>query len=292
MGNSESSKSASNSSKSDSESSNSGDEKGKLEIMNCLKENENTIINRVWIAKKSISLNDRHINFRPVEIIMFPFIDKINLVKPLENVFKLKNKYNSHFKHWAIILELSNDSYVNIQFGKNGFSLEEFNKTDIEGKNIFNSVVCTWGEDGCPFSFCYLGNANYKYDDLKEKLKTEKSKEAASFKENGKTYYNPCFSNCQHFACNFEKILFGDIKSWHSFDYYLDEFYNHFFPDINLNKLKVNYESKLHNENKKLFKLNVKEIQKLNKILSEKRIKKLKTKIEKLYCLKFDDYLN
>ena len=294
MGNSESSKSESNSSKSDSESSNSGDEKGKLEIMRCRKENNNTIIKRVWIAKKSISLNDRHINFRLAEILMFPFIDKINLVKPLENVFNLKKEYNSHFKHWAIILELSNDSYVNIQFGKNGFSLEEFNKTDIEGENIFNSIIYTWGEDGCPFSFCYLGNANYKYDNLKEKLITEKIKEAKSFEENGKTYYNACFSNCQYFACDIEKILFGYIKSWHSFDYYLEEFYNQFFPDINLNKLKASYESKLHNENEKLFILNVKKIQKieLKDCLSEGKIKKLKKKIEKLFCLKFDDYLN
>ena len=78
-----------------------------------------SIINRVWIVKKSISLNDRHIDFPgkagppPLDII------GINLVNPHENVFNIKNKYNSIFKHWAIILELSKDSYVNIQFGRN-----------------------------------------------------------------------------------------------------------------------------------------------------------------------------
>ena len=284
MGNSESSNSESNSSKSDSELSNSGNEKGNFEIMNCLKGNENTIINRVWIAKKSISLNDRHINFKIFYKKKYLKKKEINLIKPIENVFNLKKEFNSHFKHWAIILELSNDSYVNIQFGRNGFSLEEFNKTDIEGENVLNSIICAWGEDGSPFSFCYLGNANYKYDDLKNKLKAKKNKEVKILEENGKTYYNACFNNCQHFACDIEKILFGYIKSWHSFDYYLDDFYNTFFPNINLNKLKAEYESKLYNENEKLFKLNVKEIQKieLNKNLSEHRLKKLKDNNEKL----------
>ena len=304
---SESSKSKSNSLKSDSESSNTGDENGNLERMNCLKENENTIINRVWIAKKSISLNNRNIGFILARFFKYPSIDKINLikpkinlVKPKKNLFNIKYEFNSKFKHWAIILELSNESFVNIQFGRNGFSLEEFNKTNIEGENVFNSIVFTWGEDSCPFSLCYLGNADYKYDDLKKILKEEKNKEAKKFKENGKTYYNAISRNCQHFVCDIERILFGYIKLWHSFDYYLEEFYNHFFPYIDLNKLKTEYKRKLHNENEKLFKLNVKEIQKIEfkKDLPNEKIKelkkyfeKLKKKIEKLFCLKYEDYL-
>ena len=72
----------SESSKSDSESSNSGDEKANLKIMNFQKLIGNTIINRVWITKKSIGLNDRHINFPLAEIIMFLFIEKLNMIKP------------------------------------------------------------------------------------------------------------------------------------------------------------------------------------------------------------------
>lgn len=38
----------------------------------------------------------------------------IELIRPKINIFKIKNSYNSSFKHWGIILELSNGSYVNI----------------------------------------------------------------------------------------------------------------------------------------------------------------------------------
>ena len=55
-------------------------------------------------------------------------------MKPKPNIFNIKNKSNSSCKHWAIILELSNDSCANIQFGKNGFSLKEYNKTNIKEK--------------------------------------------------------------------------------------------------------------------------------------------------------------
>ena len=300
---SESSKSESNSSKSDSESSSSGKENCKLEIMICRKENQNKIINRVWIVKKSISLNDGHINlngkvgFLTDKIYNYVFRNKVNLKKPLKNVFNIKNKFNSNCKHWAIILELSNDSYVNIQFGRSGFSLEEFNKTDIEGENILNSIVCTWGEDGSPFSFCYLGKTtNYKYDDLKKELLMEKIKEIKSLEENGKINYNVCFSNCQHFVCDIEKTLFGYIKSWHSFDYYLDEFYNYFFPNINLNKLKEKYERELHEKNEELFKLNFQKIKEM-KINSKSlfgfkgryAIKRIKEEVEELFSMKFDD---
>ena len=51
-----------NSFKSDSDSSsNSGNKNDKLEKINLIQENENTIIKRVWIVKKSITIHDRHI---------------------------------------------------------------------------------------------------------------------------------------------------------------------------------------------------------------------------------------
>ena len=152
---SESSKSNSNSSKSDSDSSsNSGKNKnGNLEKMDCRKENDNTMIYRVWIVKKSISLDDSHIGFVKDFVTVFssPFFALLNLT---DKFFR--------FKHWAIILELSNDTYVNIQFGRDGFSLDEFNKTIIEGENILNSIIKTWGEKTHHCSFCYLGKANYE----------------------------------------------------------------------------------------------------------------------------------
>ena len=79
---------------------------------------------------------------------------------------------------------------------------------------------------------------NYKYRGLKQILQEIKNKEIKSFNEKGAIYYNLCFRNCQHFACDIEKILFGKIQIWHSFDYYLEEFYKIFFPNINLKKLK------------------------------------------------------
>ena len=284
---SESSKSDSNSSKSDSDSSsNSANNNGEIETMDCLKENENTIINRVWIVKKSITLQDRHVN----ALYIHPFgpLKKrklnpdLNLVKPKPNIFKIKNEYNSSCKHWAIILELSNDSYVNIQFGKNGFFLKEYNKTDIEGESVFNSIMGTWGQEDRPFSFCYLGNANYQYDKLKITLNEKKNEESKRFEEKGETYYNALFNNCQYFACDIEKILFGEIKGWHSFDFYLDEFYDKFFPNINLEIIKLKYENSLKKENEELFKLNIKNIKEYykSKMMADKISKRKKQRLE------------
>ena len=210
---SESSNSDSNSSRSDSDSSsNSGSSKGKLEEMLCLAENINTIINRVWIVKKSISLGDARVNsYTPILVrILLDGYGLLPFIGP-----------TPFFKHWAIILELSNGSFVNIQFGRNGFSLKEFNQTNIGGENILNAIKETWGEKHHPFSFCYLGNANYEYENLKSFFEKEKNKEAKKFEEEGKTYYNIFHYNCQHFACEIEKILFNTIKTCHHFDYYI-----------------------------------------------------------------------
>ena len=295
-----SSKSESYSLEYESESSNSGAENGNLERMNCLNEKENIIINRVWIVKKSINLTDRHVDLfhLGLDFRKILFLKKINLIRPLKNVFNIKNQFNSNFKHWAIILELSNNSYVNIQFGRNGFSLEEFNRTDIEGENLFNSILCTWGEDGTPFSFCYLGKANFKYKYLKKILKKIKEKEEKRFKENGKTYYNVLFKNCQHFVCYIEKIIFNYKLPLHIFSFYLDEFYNHFFPDINLSELKQKYERELYKKNEKLFKLNVEKIKSIKKNsrslfgFKARDIEKIKKEVEELFHMEFDDYLD
>ena len=222
---SESSNSDSNSSRSDSDSaSNSGSANGEIEKMIFQKENENTIINRVWIVKKSISYSDARVGgiLSLAITSIFPPLGLVNLIPA--------DKYM--LKHWAIILELSNGSYVNIQFGRNGFSLKEFNKTDNKGKNISDTINETWGEKLDPEYFCYLGNANYEYENLKKYLKEIKDKETKKFEEEGKTYYNLFHYNCQHFACEIEKVLFNKIKIWHSFNYSLDEFKKQFFTNI------------------------------------------------------------
>ena len=156
--------------------------------MDCRKENDNTKIYKVWIVKKSITLNDGHINMDGVFGIVHTLnsiidnlfkknTEKPKLIKTEENIFDIENENKLWFKHWAIILELSNDTYVNIQFGRDGFSLDEFNKTNIEGENILNSIIKTWGEKTHPCSFCYLGKADYEYERLKETLKKIKDEE-------------------------------------------------------------------------------------------------------------------
>ena len=66
------------------------------------------------------------------------------------------------------------------------------------------------------------------------------------------------FYNCHHFACDIEKILFGDILFFHFFNYYLNEFYEYFFNDININILELDYEKKLDKINELIFESNVK----------------------------------
>ena len=263
---SESSKSNSNSSKSDSDSSsNSGNKKCILEKMDCRKENDNTKIYRVWIVKKSISLNDGHIHFVIENPIYLPIIisnlihkktENIKLVESEKNIFDIKNETKRWFKHWAIILELSNDSYVNIQFGRDGFSLDEFNKTNIEGENILNSIIKTWGEKTHPCSFCYLGKADYEYEKLKEILKKIKDEEKKRYNEKGNIYYNLAHKNCQHFACDIERLIFGEIKGWHSFDYYLDDFFKKFFPNVDINILKSKHKEDIIKKNEEIEKQN------------------------------------
>ena len=83
----------------------------KLELMNCKEENRNTIIYRVWIAKKSITLSDENVNLSSfklscIESVKFysQKLNNIKLVEPTPNVFEIKNESNFHFKHWAVIL--------------------------------------------------------------------------------------------------------------------------------------------------------------------------------------------
>ena len=290
-------------------SSNSGKEKEQLEEKNFQQENNNTIIYRVWIVKRSISLTDGHVNLFNLKLFLMDIVNfynqKLNnivLIEPRKNIFEIKNEYNSHFKHWALILELSNWTYVNIQFGNTGFAVEEFNRTSIEGENILNAILKTWGEKTHPFSFCYLGMANVRYDYLKRFLENMKYQEEKYYKEKKKTYYNAAFYNCQHFSCDIERILFGQIYAWHSFEIYLDKFFEIFFPEINVDNLKKKHSDDINKENEKLFKKNVKNMEdclaKIEKIQNEyirndyrEYFNKTKKKLEKLYSMKYESVL-
>ena len=229
-----------NFSKSDSDSFNSGDDK--IETMDCLDENNNKTIKRVWIVKKSIALGDLA-NSNIFPSIRAPSSSEKSLQQKIK-ASEIKNETKCRFKHWATILELSNGTYVNIQFGAKGFSLKEFNKTKIDGESVLDSIVETWGYSNHPFYFCYLGEANYDYDKLKEKLKEIKNEELKRLKDKGSVYYHLVHRNCQHFACDLEKILFGSIQFWHSFDYYLLDFYQTFFSEINIDNLKRQLKNK------------------------------------------------
>ena len=273
---SESSNSNSNSSKSDSDiSSNSADNKNQLETMECHPENKNTVIQRVWISKKSITMHDEHVDFfYNLEKSKAHILNRLIGYKPPsenhkyqelhENVFNKEGHISAYFKHWALILELSNSTYVNIQFGRNVFSLKEFNKTEIEGENLLNSILDTWGEKDDILSFCYLGESNYEYEKLKIYLKEKKDKEKKKYEEKNCIYYNAYFNNCQHFCCEIEKVLFGKIQGWHSFYYYLNEFYITFFPSINITEFKLKCEEELKKKNDEIFKRN------LNNIINDK----------------------
>jgi len=300
---------SSNISKSDSDTISNSAKYGDLEIMECSSINDGTTIKRAWIAKKSISLNDRNVN-----LIKFTFLDSIeeyidsklprnacdaskeyiknlNIEKPKINIFEIKNEIKSQFKHWAVILELSNHTYINIQFGRNGFSLKEFNETNEKGENILNAILNIWGEEEHPVSFCYLGNANYEYNKLKNYLRKIKDEEIKNHNNNGVAYYNACFKNCQHLACDIEKILFNRIQIWHSFNYYLDDFINNFFPKVNLANLKLKYNEKIYKENKIIYNNNLKKIENLKKRktlarptnITKKDYEDFKDKVDKMF---------
>ena len=270
-----------------------------LEKLIFQKENENTIINRVWIVKRSISENQGLI--KPLYLNSIPSYKKVfnnfYLLEPRHNVFNIKNEIKSNFKHWALILELSNCSYVNIQFGESGVSLQEFNKTNIPGESVLNAILKTWGEDGHPFSFCFLGNANYNYQTLKNYLEFKKNQEIENFKETKNSYYSAAFNNCHDFVYDIEMFLFRYNRPLHSFNYYLKEFFRKFFPNVDINILKKKYEEDLMKTNNKLYRKNMEAIDKrslkvekeikeeFEKRIFENKINWLKNKVINVYSL-------
>ena len=276
---------------------NNWNKKSEQEEMNFQEENENTIIYRVWVVKRSVSENQGHIKLQDLDIL--PSYEKVfnsfGLLEPKHNVFNINEEIKSNFKHWALILELSNGSYVNIQYGVTGLSLKEFNRTNIPGENVLNAILDTWGEDGHPFSFCFLRYANYRYEDLKNYLEPLKNQEIQNHHENGKNYYNVAFYNCQHFVKNTEFILFGYTIPIHFFNYYLKKFFTKFFPNVNINLLKKIHEENLNKENEKNLNKNMDKIDirgkiieneikgEIDKKLFEGKIIWLKNKVQEIY---------
>ena len=171
MGNKSASTINSNISKDNYQSSINSAKKKDLESMEFKEKNNGAVINRVWIVKRAISLSDPHLD------IPISFSKSANLIPVEKNIFDIKSSFNCYFKHWAVIFELSNGSFVSIQFGRSGFSLKEFNETEIKGRNLLDEIIETWGEKDCPVSFCYLGNANYRYEELKSILEIIKKDE-------------------------------------------------------------------------------------------------------------------
>ena len=80
--------SESNSLKTDSTSSSNTGEGNILETLNFSEKNNNTLIKRVWIVKKSIDLNDIHI--RAINTLFFMkiiFLYLINYIKQFKDFF-------------------------------------------------------------------------------------------------------------------------------------------------------------------------------------------------------------
>ena len=239
----------------------------KLEIMECKPENENTTIKRVWIAQRSITTSNGYIDlyYHPIyEQIKYLFNLKTQEDKTIKkfyiNAFNISDKEKSLMHHWAIILELSNNTFVNIQYGELGFSLKEFNKTIVEGENIFNSILDTWGEINDPFSFFYLGDTNYEYEKLKNHLKEIKEKESKSFALKKCIDYSLIFKNCHDFCYDIENIIFGSQKFSHSFDININKFFKLYFPNLNITKLRAKHQEDIRKKNLDILKNNMNNI--------------------------------
>ena len=263
----------SNSSESEKQSLNSA--KIGLENLNYTKKNSHETIRRVWIAKKAIPFpfDDAQIlglyeisKYNPSEYIK-EILKKESIsipkIEPLKlNLFNINNSIKTNPKHWAIILELYNKTFVNIKFGRTGISLKEFSN----GERCFNAYLAiaeTWGLKDCPLSFCYLGEGSYSYRSLLKYLVRKKELESNEIDKKGRIWYNLFVENCQLFACEIEAFIFGEIKLWHSFPYYLEDFYQEFFdiPKSNMNTFESAVKDNIDKLNIEIYKKNMKNIE-------------------------------
>ena len=92
-------------------------------------------------------------------------------------------------------------------------------------------------------------------------------------------------------SCDIEKLLFNKIKIWHSFDYYLEDFFKYFFSNIDLTTLKLKYNEQLEKENKELYEYNLKKINDLefrikytvNSNITKKNLNEFRELLDKMY---------
>lgn len=248
--------------------------------LNLNTENNHTSVKRVWIVKRAISLKHENIEIGFIsDDVQAEYLKQMNALSTLFSertllkflnlkasqnkmdslhmtmlinerelalklyhlaISELKSSVSVSFKHWAMILELSNKTFVNIQLGRKGFRLKEIHSSDSEGENAFEAICQTWGDSLGFFSFCYLGRADFEYEKLKEILWEMKEKEVESLLEKGEVGYNILYNNCQNFVCDLEKVLFGKSKLWHKFEYYLKDFFDCFFEGA-FSKIKASY---------------------------------------------------
>ena len=96
-----------------------------------------------------------------------------------------------------------------------------------------------------------------------EYLVRKKEKESNDIDKRGKIWYNLFVENCQLFACEIEALIFGKRKLWHSFPYYLEDFYQEFFGinKINMNIFESAVKDNLDKLNIEIYKKNMKNIE-------------------------------
>ena len=83
----------------------------------------------------------------------------------------------------------------------------------------------------------------------------------------------------------------------HPFDYYLNEFFEKFFPNVNMNILRKKYEEDLEKTNIKFYNKNMEKIdisrkkienelkEEYDKIIFENKLNRIKNKVIKIYSL-------
>ena len=237
-------------------------------------ENSNTKINRVWISKRNVTQSDEKLS-DIYNISQYEASENINdilknngitppKIEPTKtNLFNIKNGFNRHFKHWALILELNNYTYVNVQFGRTGISLKEFSGKE-RCENVLYAISETWGQQNHPLSFCELGiPINNDYKSLRDLLDEKKEIEKDKINKNKKIFYNFAYRNCQNFVCEIEKVLFKKKQFWHSFPYYLEDFYQKFFEidETDMNRFLSLLKDRVDKKNQEIYENNLKSIE-------------------------------
>ena len=117
-------------------------------------------------------------------------VDIINVYIGLKPIFSW-SKYIGDIgpNHWSIILELSNQKYICIQFDSTG-------KIDLKARNSLREAsLLTWGKGNTTRLSCY-GPCKYNYNKFLDSL-------------NGEHWYIALVNDCQNFSRKVVKELTG-----------------------------------------------------------------------------------